>query len=252
MKRVAIVQSNYLPWKGYFDLIHSVDEFVLYDDVKYTKGDWRNRNRVKTAHGPKWLTIPTRTKGEHGQLIREVKICDDRWAQRHWKTIVQSYSKAPWFEKYRGILEDLYIGCEEEYLSRINRRFLGALTELLGITTPLTCSSDYGPATGSPTGRLVALCRAAGADRYLSDPSARNYIEEDLFEEAGIRLEYFDYRGYPEYEQLHPPFRHDVSVVDLLLMCGPEAGRFIWGWRGGGPMIRRDPEQSGQISRSPS
>lgn len=236
MKRIAVVQSNYIPWKGYFDLIHSVDEFVLYDDVQYTKRDWRNRNRIKTASGPLWLTIPTMTKGKYSQLISETKISDARWAQRHWRTIAHSYAKAPWFDTYGGILKDLYLGCGEEYLSRINRLFLATLAELLGITTPLTSSSDYEPPAGSPTSRLVALCRAAGAGRYLSGPSGRDYIEEDLFKEAGIMIEYFDYQGYPEYEQLHPPFCHDLSVIDLLLMCGPEAARFIWGWKKGGSM----------------
>jgi hypothetical protein len=225
-KSVAIVQSSYVPWKGTFDLIRSVDEFVLYDDQQYTRRDWRNRNRIKTAQGTIWLTIPVNVKGRYHQRIDETTISDPGWAERHWRTIEHTYGRAPCFEEMRDPLHRLYAECEETHLSAINRRFLEALRDLLGIGTPLTSSSDY-PAEGTKTDRLVSLCRAAGATAYLSGPTARAYLDEALFAEAGIELRFMDYSGYPEYEQLYPPFEHAVSVIDLLVHTGSSAPAYL-------------------------
>ena len=136
-KKVAIVQSNYIPWKGYFDLIHEVDEFILFDDVQYTRRDWRNRNRIKTPHGLLWLTIPVWVKGRYHQKIRETVISDSEWSRKHWKTIVQNYARAPYFSRYSDVFEDLYCTNSEKYLSRINYRFIKELCDLLGIATKL-------------------------------------------------------------------------------------------------------------------
>lgn len=225
-KRVAIVQSNYIPWKGYFDLINSVDEFILFDDMQYTRRDWRNRNKIKTPQGTTWLTIPVDVKGKYLQKIRDTTVSDPNWAQAHWKCIRQFYSRARYFADYREIFETLYLGCEETSLSLINRRFLAAVCGMLGITTKLTCSMQYSIAEGK-TERLIALCKQAGAGIYVSGPSARDYVQPDLFAQEGIDLVFFDYSGYPEYNQLYPPFVHDVSVVDLLLNEGPAARRFM-------------------------
>jgi WbqC-like protein family len=225
-KRVAIVQSCYIPWKGYFDLINLVDEFVLYDDRQYTKRDWRNRNRIKTPQGSQWLTIPVEVKGRYEQRIDETRISDPGWADQHWKTLTHNYGSAPFFDDHRQQLESLYEGAGEERLSVVNRTFLEELCGILGIATPLSWSTDY-EAEGTKTERLVSLCRAAGATTYLSGPSAREYMDESLFAEAGIALEYMDYSGYPEYPQLHPPFDHAVTVLDLILNTGPEAPRFM-------------------------
>ena len=226
MKRVAIVQSNYVPWKGYFDLINSVDEFILYDDRQYTRRDWRNRNRIKTAQGPRWLTVPVAAKGRYTQRIDETRVSDLSWVERHWRTISVNYAAAPFFHEYSAALETLYVGCHEELLSLVNRQFLSEICAILGISTPLTSASDY-HAVGDATERLVALCRAAGATHYLSGPAARAYIDPESFEEAGIELEYFDYSGYPEYEQLYPPFEHTVTIIDLIVSVGAEAPRFM-------------------------
>jgi hypothetical protein len=231
-KSVAIVQSCYVPWKGYFDLIAAVDEFVLYDDRQFTRRDWRNRNRIKTPHGTRWLTIPVETKGRYHQRIDETVIEDPGWAERHWKTIVHNYASAPYFPEYRGLLEELYgAAATETRLSLVNRRFLEAICELLGIRTTFAWSTDY-PVEGAQTERLVALCEASGATAYLSGPRARSYLDEALFAEAGIRLSYFDYSGYPEYPQLHPPFEHTVTILDLVLNTGPEARRYMKSFAG--------------------
>jgi hypothetical protein len=225
-KRVAIVQSNYIPWKGYFDLINSVDEFILFDDMQYTRRDWRNRNKIKTPQGTAWLTIPVDVKGKYFQKIRDTITSDPNWTQAHWKSIRQFYSRSRYFADYREILETLYLGCQETSLSLINHRFLAALCGILGITTKLTWSMDYSMTEGK-TERLVSLCKQAGAGVYVSGPLARDYIDADMFEKENIDLVFFDYGGYPEYNQPYPPFVHDVSIVDLLLNEGPAATQFM-------------------------
>lgn len=225
-RKAAIVQSNYIPWKGYFDLIRGVDEFILFDDVQYTRRDWRNRNRIKSPAGLSWLTIPVEVKGKYFQSIRDTRIADPSWAGDHWKTIAHNYSRAEHFQRYRPFLEDLYRGCTETHLSQVNHRFLTALCGALGIRTRITWSSDYRLAEGK-TERLVELCQQVQADEYISGPAARCYIVPELFAEAGIRLSWMEYGGYPEYPQLFGPFEHGVSIIDLLLNCGEDAPRYL-------------------------
>ncbi len=225
-KKVAVVQSNYIPWKGYFDLINSVDEFILFDHMQYTRRDWRNRNKIKTPTGTIWLTIPVVAKGRYLQKISETEISNPEWNQAHWKTIVHNYARARCFGTYRDVLEQLYLGSTETFLSQVNYRFIAAICDLLGIRTKLSRSVDY-ELTEGKTRRLVELCRQAGAAEYISGPSAKGYLEEELFEQAGIKLTYMDYSGYPEYHQLFPPFDHFVSILDLLFNEGAEAKRYM-------------------------
>jgi hypothetical protein len=225
-KRVAIVQSCYIPWKGYFDMINAVDEFVLYDDRQYTRRDWRNRNRIKTPQGAQWLTIPVEVKGRYLQRIDETVIGDPEWRGRHWKTLVQNYGSAACFDQMRDAVEAIYDRADDEHLSVVNRIFLEAICELLGIRTRLTWSTDY-DVGGEKTERLVNLCLAVGATVYLSGPRARDYLDESLFAEAGIELEYMDYSGYPEYPQPHPPFEHEVTILDLLFSTGSVASDYM-------------------------
>jgi hypothetical protein len=225
-RRVAVTQSNYIPWKGYFDLIARVDEVVLYDDVQYTRRDWRNRNRIKTPQGTRWLTIPVKTRGRYHQRIDETEVSDPGWAARHWAAIRQSYGGAPHFGRYEGTLEELYAGTKETVLSAVNERFLRALCSLLGIETAMSRSDGHAQ-SAERSERLVALCRRAGASEYVCGPASRGYLDERAFAEAWIAVTYMDYSGYPEYPQLHPPFEHHVSVIDLLLNTGPDAPHFM-------------------------
>ena len=226
MKRVAILQSSYVPWKGYFDIIGSVDEFILYDDVQYSKNGWRNRNRIKTREGTAWLTIPVLGTGRFGQLIREVEIGDPRWAEKHWKSIQAHYARADRFPELAPVFEKLYErAAAETLLSRVNEIFLREICGLLGIGTLITRSTDY-RLEGDRVERLVGLCEQAGAGEYLSGPVARDYLDERLFAEKGMKVRWMDYSGYPEYRQLFsPPFVHEVSILDLLLNEGPERAR---------------------------
>ena len=226
-KRVAILQSNYIPWKGYFDLIAQVDAFVLYDDVQYTRQDWRNRNRIKTAQGPLWLTIPVDVKFSDRQKIKDTKVSNQTWRRQHWKSIAQSYSRAPFFSTYRQCLEEAYLGSDAAYLSEINAGWLRTLCGLLGIGTQLSWSMDYALTSEDRTERLIELCQRLQADEYVSGPAAKAYLDEAAFNAAGIAVRWMDYAGYPEYRQLYPPFDHFVSVLDLLLSEGPKAPQFM-------------------------
>jgi WbqC-like protein family len=225
-KKVAIVQSNYIPWKGYFDLINVVDEVILFDDMQYTKRDWRNRNRIKTAQGLMWLTIPVEVKGKYLQKINQTVISSEGWNRAHWKTIVHNYAKAKHFHGYKEAFEDLYLGSSERYLSHINRRFITGICQILGTNTRISWSMDYRVLPGK-TERIVDLCKQAGATEYVSGPTAKGYIDDELFREEGIVLSYMDYSEYPSYRQLFPPFEHRVSIIDLIFNEGPNAPRFM-------------------------
>ncbi len=231
MKTVVIVQSNYIPWKGYFDLMHDAEEFILFDDRQYTKRDWRNRNQVKAEGGTRWLTIPVEVKGKYLQRIDETLIAERSWASDHWRTLAQLYRKAPHFKTYADQIEALYVSAGDlPKLSLVNRLFLEGIGKLLGVESRLTWSTEY-PIVQGKTERLVGLCLATGAGRYISGPAAQSYIERALFEEADIELQFKSYEGYPEYPQLHPPFTHGVTVLDLMFNVGPDAPWYIWGWR---------------------
>jgi hypothetical protein len=225
MKTVAVVQSNYIPWKGYFDLINIADEFILFDDMQYTRRDWRNRNLIKTPKGLEWLTIPVDVKGKYYQKIKEARVNEPDWAKKHWATIMHNYGKARYFRHYREIFENLYLSQKDEFLSKINFQFINTVCRLLGIKTKLSWSMDYELVEGK-TERLLGLCKAAGATNYLSGPSGKGYMDEQLFVQEGISVSFIDY-VYPEYTQLYGPFEHGVTILDLLFNEGPNATRFM-------------------------
>lgn len=221
MKKVAIVQSNYIPWKGYFDLIAAVDEFILFDDMQFTRRDWRNRNQIKTPQGLQWLTVPVQVKGKYMQAIRDTTIQDSDWAEVHWKTLTANYTRAPHFREIATLLEPLYRErCET--ISALNRRFIEAICVYLGIRTKLTNSWDYSLIEGKSE-RLADLCRQARATTYVSGPAARNYLDENAFAALGITVDWFNYDDYPTYSQLWGEFNHGVSIVDLLFNRGADA-----------------------------
>ena len=226
MKKIAILQSNYIPWKGYFDLIAAVDEFILYDDAQYTRRDWRNRNQIKTPQGLQWLTVPVSVKGKYHQKIRDTEINGLDWGLLHWKTLAQNYRRAPHFEEIAAWLEPLYLKESYTHLSQLNRRFIRIVCDYLGIKTVISNSWDYILLDGK-TKRLADLCVQANGTEYISGPAARGYIEEHIFTEWGIKLTWFDYSGYPEYSQLWGEFKHEVSILDLLFSCGKDAPRYM-------------------------
>lgn len=217
MKRVAILQSNYIPWKGYFDLISYVDEFIIYDDVQFTKNDWRNRNKIKTPTGLQWLTVPV------GQDINR-RICDvaiesPAWQSKHWKTLASNYGRSKFFEEISDWLMPLYMQEDYKNLSAMNITFMKQICHYLNIETKISSSREYELISGR-TERLVSLCLQAGATHYISGPAGKGYIQEKLFSGSGVELGWFSYEGYPTYEQLWNGFEHGVSILDLLFNCG--------------------------------
>ncbi len=226
MKKVAVLQSNYIPWKGYFDIIHDVDEFIFYDEVQYTKNDWRNRNRISTPTGIQWITIPT--NGSITQSIDEVSTSGNQWQRKHFNTLLTYYSKAPFFGYYRDFLEDFYLGHTWNSLSELNQYLIKYIAvNFLGIKTRFTNSRDYS-SSGSGHEKLLSLLRSAEADYYVSGPAAQSYIHADDYMRYGIELHWKDYSGYPEYPQLNDPFCHNVTVLDLLFNVGDAAPEYIW------------------------
>ena len=225
MKKIAILQSNYIPWKGYFDIINMVDEFILYDEVQYTKNDWRNRNKIQTSQGVQWLTIPVRQK-ELSQLIKDTKIQDKRWAKKHWATIKQNYSKAPYFKDYKYIFEELYLNNSEECLSQINYKFIVSICKILGITTKIRWSNEFELIDGQ-TEKLLGICKDCDADVYLSGASAQNYFDEALAKKENIKVEWMDYSRYKEYKQMFKPFEHGVTILDLIFNKGSNTTKFM-------------------------
>lgn len=222
MKKVAILQSNYIPWKGYFDLIAAVDELIIYDDMQYTRRDWRNRNLIKTPQGVQWLTVPVLVKGKYHQKIRDTLIDGTDWACDHWRALAQNYRRASCFTEVASWVEPLYRSETFTHISQLNRRFIEAICSYLNITTKITNSWDYTLLDGK-TERLADLCRQAGGTEYISGPAAKDYIDESVFADMGVKLTWFDYAGYPEYPQLWGEFTHGVTVLDLLFNCGADS-----------------------------
>lgn len=229
MKKIAVIQSNYIPWKGYFDIIHDADVFIFYDDVQFTTRDWRNRNKIKTPNGTLWLTIPVGRQTD--KLVCKVQIPESSWQRRHWKTIETFYGKAPHFKRYRDFFQYIYLEREWSNLSQLNQFLIKKISaDFLGINTEFRDSREF-CAKGLKLDRLIDLLQKMGADMYISGPKGKNYMDKKKFEEAGIRITHKDYSGYPEYRQFYPPFAHGVSILDLLFHVGPDAPYCIWGWR---------------------
>ncbi len=234
MKKVSITQSNYIPWKGYFDCINLVDDLVLYDEVQYTRRDWRNRNQIKTPEGLKWLSIPIQVKGRYRQSIREARVSDPTWSARHWETLRHAYARTPGFQRYGELFGDLYRDIASDSLSEINERFIRTVCEILGIRTRIHRASRF-TLPRDRSRRLVSICEQLGATDYYTGPSAAAYLDESPFERAGIEVHYLDYTGYRFYPQHHGPFEHAVSILDLLFNVGPDAPNYMktfWPWQG--------------------
>lgn len=225
--KVAISQSNYIPWKGYFEMIDRVDHFVLYDEVQFTRRDWRNRNKIKTPQGLHWLTIPVEVRGKYEQKISETRIADASWAQDHWEMIRRNYKKASCFEELEPVLSEWYQEASGfSFLSEVNEYFLRHICNFLGISTRMQQSSDFDLAEDR-TERLLSICRDLGASCYLSGPAAKSYLDEEVFRREGIEVEWMAYGNYPEYAQANGDFEHGVSILDLLLCNGPLSVNFF-------------------------
>jgi hypothetical protein len=227
--RVVILQPSYIPWRGYFHQIQKADVFVFYDCVQYDKHGWRNRNKIKTSNGPQWLTIPVNSKGcvSAGLAIKDASIVwNANWAEKHLRSITQSYGKAPFFREYLPLVESIY-GRRDEKLADFTCATTEAIARTLGIKHTTFIRSSSLPTEGTKTDRLVGILRQLGATHYVSGPSAKAYLEKEKLDEIGVSMEFIAY-DYPEYPQINGPFEPQVSVLDLLFNVGPKAAGFIW------------------------
>jgi hypothetical protein len=224
--KISILQSNYIPWKGYFDIIAAVDVFVIYDDMQYTKRDWRNRNLIKTPQELKWLSIPVEVKGKYFQKINETKVLELGWQKSHLGMIKQNYAKSIYFKEIFPWVEELYNSCQFDYITDINLHFIRGINMFLGINTRIRLSSEFN-LHEEKTQRLVNICKDLGATSYYSGPAAKAYLDTEKFAKEGIEVHYLDYTGYQEYNQLFPPFEHGVSILDLLFNEGANAHKFL-------------------------
>ncbi len=226
MKKIAISQSNYIPWRGYFDLIASVDEFVIYDEMQYTKDDWRNRNKIKIKNESLWLTVPVKVKGKLLQKIRDTEISGTLWKKKHWQSIKQNYTKAHFFKDLEKELEKIYCHENHQYISKLNRRFIDLICGYLNIKTNIRDSFEF-DLKGDKTRRIINICKELNANEYISGPAAKVYIDPCDFEQNDLKLSFIDYSKYREYKQLKGKFINNLSILDLIFNCGPFSHKYM-------------------------
>lgn len=222
---VSINQPAYLPWLGYFDRIARSDLHIVLDHVQFEKNSFTNRNRIRTRPGWCWLTLPVKTKGRFGNLpICELELADERWQHKHFSTLRQVYARAACFADYQRELSQIYQR-PWRLFNQLVREMTARQLEWFGISTPLLFSSDMRP-SGRKAELILDLCRAVGADQYLSGPLGRDYLAADRFAEAGIKVRFHDYH-HPRYPQAYPGFEPRMAALDLLLNCGRDSRRLI-------------------------
>ena len=213
--KTVVLQSNYIPWKGYFDLINEADQFIFYDEVQYTKNDWRNRNQICTKNGLQWLTIPI-NKDAVNYKISEIKL-NHEWQQRHFKSLYLGYKSALHYEQLGELMEDYLIDKRWHSLKELNHYLIKKISKNIGITTSFQDSSKF-VLEGDKVQRLLNLLIQAGATEYISGPSGKNYLNEFeyLFKEKNIKLTYKKYPEYKNYRQLNGSFNNNVSILDTI------------------------------------
>jgi hypothetical protein len=223
MTRIAIHQPEHLPWLGYLDKARQADEFIILDTVAFKKNYFENRNRIRTPQGWGWVTVPVLLKGRFGQAFLDVEINNQvRWAEVYWRTLGQNYSRAPFWKTYGPALEELLLRPWEKLVD-LNLALIEWLWRSFGITTPTRRASTLG-VEGKKSGLLLDICRKTGATVYLSGPSGRDYIEQSLFTDAGVGIEFHEFH-HPQYPQRFSPFVGGLASLDLLLNEGPDGIR---------------------------
>jgi len=221
--RVVVLQPTYLPWMGYFGMIDVADTFVFYDDVQFSVQSWQQRNKIKTSQGWMWLTVPIMR--HFGSRIKDTRINNSTsWSKKHWESISQNYSKAPFLEKYAAVFKEVYEN-EQEYLVHLNITLIKRITEILGLKTKFIVASDLN-VDGVKTERLLNMLKKVGASDYISGPGAKVYVEVNSLKENNIKLYWYEYQ-HPVYPQKGGDFMPYLSVIDLLFNVGDEALSYI-------------------------
>ena len=218
-KKVLILQSNYIPWIGYFDLINSVDEFIIYDTVQYTRRDWRNRNKILVQQQEKWLSIPVKNKGNYHANINQIEIEEGFNFNTHLESIKQAYKSYPFFMEISPKLERLFLSLKNKiFLTEINQIIITELCHWLGIGTTILRSENF-HTQQTKAAALIDICKQTNASCYLTGPNGMNYIQEKDFESAYIQLDVFK---YPNYARELPETNTGLSIIHLLMYYGIE------------------------------
>jgi hypothetical protein len=215
---VAVHQPQYLPWLGYFDKIRRADIFCYLDCVQYKKNDWQNRNRIKTAQGWQWLTVPVRFR--FPEKISEVKINRTvNWRKKHLQALVTNYRRSPFFEQYIDLFEQIY-STNWEYIAELNVHVIERLKSALGMKNKPAIQSSPLDLREDPTDRLIDICKELKADTYLSGQDGIKYMDLERFKQNDIEVVIQDFE-HPNYPQMFKGFEVNMSAIDLLFNCGP-------------------------------
>ena len=224
--KVVILQPNYIPWIGYFEIIKSSDIFIFLDDVQYTKRDWRNRNFININNKKYLLTIPVNTKGKFHQKINEVKLANQKFKEKHLEIIRQNYKKTRYFDEFFYILNKTYNKYSEDYLSEFNINLIKVISNYLKIETKFMKSSDFKIELKSNE-KLIELCKKVNCKIYLSGIKARNYLNEKKFIEANIKLKIVKYKQQKIYKNQINKFIPKLSIIDLIFNEGPNSINYL-------------------------
>lgn len=225
----AIMQPTFLPWIGYFDLIDQVDKFVFLDNVQFEKQSWQQRNKIRTASGAEWLTVPVFIKGRFGQKIFNVEIKNDTFPEKQIKTLQHHYSKTEYYKYYWPKLEAILINSKSsQSLANLNIALIRYIAEMLEISTPFILASEM-PASADRSDRLVNILKNIGVNEYLSPQGSMRYLGQDykIFEKAKISILFHAFQQ-PEYKQRYSPFITGLSAIDMLFNEGAQdSGRLM-------------------------
>lgn len=225
--RIGILQPGYLPWLGFFEQVYKSDVFIIYDDVQYDKHGWRNRNRIKSANGIQWLTVPVLTTGKNKPLIKDVMIDNHlNWQKKHITSIRNNYGKAEYFKDYIEIFDKVY-SKKWDFLIDLDIELIDRLCKALGLNRQIRFSSELG-ICGDRIQRLIGICKLFNADVFYEGESGKNYIDEENFKNEGITIEYQTYH-HPTYKQLYGDFIPYMSIIDLLFNEGDKSLQILSG-----------------------
>lgn len=212
-------QPVYLPWLGLFHKIYLADEFCIFDIVQYQKKDYNNRNKIKTHDGAIWLSVPVESKNHLDKLICDVRIIDNGWNRKHFKSIQLAYQRSQYFERYIGEVEKIFMHQKYDFLCDLNADILRFMLRALDIDRPIVKASDF-EFVGKKSDLVLDMCRVLGADTYIFGAQGANYADRNSFAENGIKL-YFQNYKHPNYQQLHGTFEPYMSALDLIFNEGP-------------------------------
>jgi WbqC-like protein family len=222
--RLAAHQPQYLPWLGFFDKMDRVDRFILLDTVQYKKNEWQNRNRIRTAEGWQWLTVPVHYR--YPMTIGEVRIDEtSAWRRKHRAALRTHYGRAAHGSALLGFLESL-LQRPAAGLADLNVRSIKLLAGMLGVRTPIVLASSLDDLPDGADARLIALCRRFGCDTYLAGAGGQDYMDLAAYRDAGIEVAFQAFQ-HPVYDQVYDGFEPNLSAIDFLASCGSSSFQLV-------------------------